>query len=105
MTKQLLGIFRYRNLDEQNWREKAACKGKDTSEFYLEDGKRLTSKIKQMCYSCPVRIDCLHYAIKNAETYGIWGGLGHRSRLEYARQNNIFAEPNTHFSYYIEVAE
>jgi WhiB family redox-sensing transcriptional regulator len=34
---------------------------------------------KAVCAECPVRIDCLQYALEN-NTAGIWGGLTERER-------------------------
>lgn len=74
------------------------CKGEDPSIFYLEDGKRPSKQLREMCANCQVRTECLHYAIKNNEQYGIWGGLGYRKRLEYAKENNIFPDSNGYIS-------
>lgn len=30
---------------------------------------------KSICYLCPVRDECLDYAIRNEERWGVWGGL------------------------------
>lgn len=38
-------------------------------------------KSKQICYSCPVRLECLEYAMEN-EPYGTWGGLTELERDE-----------------------
>jgi hypothetical protein len=35
---------------------------------------------RQVCGACPVRQPCLDYAISNAITHGIWGGLIERER-------------------------
>jgi len=35
---------------------------------------------KAICGACPVRVECLEYAIKINETHGIWGGLNELER-------------------------
>lgn len=35
---------------------------------------------KSVCRACPVREQCLEYAIKNNIPYGVWGGLSERER-------------------------
>jgi hypothetical protein len=35
---------------------------------------------RQICASCPVRQECLDYALSYGITYGIWGGLTERDR-------------------------
>lgn len=38
-------------------------------------------KAIELCNQCPVRQQCLEYAVFAPETYGIWGGLLPRQRL------------------------
>ncbi|MGX9214329.1 WhiB family transcriptional regulator [Mycobacteroides abscessus] len=40
---------------------------------------------KKICRSCPVRVECLTYAIVNDERDGIYGGLGPRERAKIMR--------------------
>lgn len=35
---------------------------------------------RQLCQSCPIRLQCLEYAVTNGEDYGIWGGMTPRER-------------------------
>lgn len=32
------------------------------------------------CVGCPVRLQCLHHAIRNREPLGVWGGVSERQR-------------------------
>lgn len=48
---------------------------------------------KAICADCPVRRECLRYALKAPEEFGVWGGLDEveradirRRRLEAARK-------------------
>jgi WhiB family redox-sensing transcriptional regulator len=66
------------------WREQAACKNTTTSNFYPE--KDEITHAKKVCEQCPVKQQCLDFAIKNHEVHGIWGGMGYRSRLRYMKQ-------------------
>jgi hypothetical protein len=38
-----------------------------------------------MCYTCPVRIDCLEYATEHEKDWGIWAGVTARVRLTLRR--------------------
>jgi hypothetical protein len=48
----------------------------DTSSYYNE--------ARDICQVCPVRDECLAYALANKERYGMWGGLTpiERRRIE-----------------------
>jgi WhiB family redox-sensing transcriptional regulator len=35
---------------------------------------------KQVCAACPVRQECLDYALRMREPFGIWGGLNEAER-------------------------
>ena len=61
------------------WRELAACRGADLDLFFPGRGES-ARPARQVCAACPVRQPCLDYAITNAITYGIWGGLTERER-------------------------
>lgn len=36
---------------------------------------------KEMCGRCPIKAQCLQYAIDASENGGIWGGLTYKERL------------------------
>jgi WhiB family redox-sensing transcriptional regulator len=38
-----------------------------------------------ICASCPVRGECLEYALRTNESLGVWGGLTEDQRREYSR--------------------
>ena len=67
------------------WTERAACRGTDTEIFYPvtpdEEAEALS-----ICATCPVRAQCLDYAIRNRETYGIWGGTTPDQRRRIRRE-------------------
>ena len=67
---------------ELEWHKDALCAQTDPEMFFPE-GNESTKEAKKICGQCSVRGDCLEYALKNSETYGIWGGLttGERARL------------------------
>ena len=39
-----------------------------------------------MCKDCPVKMNCLGYALKNWPVYGIWGGMRNKQLKDLARQ-------------------
>lgn len=66
------------------WYKQAACIGVSGDIFFEEGVRRLVIEAKSYCYKCPVRINCLEYAIK-AEEIGIWGGMTTTERRKEAR--------------------
>lgn len=47
---------------------------------------------QQFCWRCPVRDDCLDYALRNREDFGIWGGKSERARARLRRLTNHLRE-------------
>jgi WhiB family redox-sensing transcriptional regulator len=70
--------------DELKWQDQASCLGMDPDLFFPERGAS-TREAKAICAACPVRVDCLEYALANAEKFGIWGGLSERERRRIRR--------------------
>lgn len=60
------------------WPERAICVGEDANAFFPAHSDPGT-RARQVCANCPVRVDCLEYAIA-ADEWGIWGGLDREQR-------------------------
>lgn len=68
------------------WMRKAACKGLDPAIFYPEiGGNEMADQAKAICAKCPVKTDCLEYALANYEHDGIWGGTSEKERRSLRR--------------------
>lgn len=66
-----------------SWRWKAACRGEPTELFFAERGRaQKTAQAKAICRECPVRIDCLDFALSFADKDlpGIYGGTTENER-------------------------
>lgn len=83
-------IFPIPRAKEENWRDDALCAQYDPSMFFPEKGIP-ASTAKKICEECPVRNQCLAFALKNSEAFGIWGGMTSNQRAQFARENNIDA--------------
>ena len=59
--------------EELEWQKEAVCAQTDPEIFYPE-GNTTTKQAKAICKTCPVSLECLEYALKRTEVYGIWGG-------------------------------
>jgi len=64
---------------DESWRLDALCAETDPEAFFPEKGGS-TREAKRVCAGCPVRLQCLEYALGNDERFGIWGGLSERER-------------------------
>lgn len=65
-------------VDDQAWREQAACRGEQPELFFpvgtSGPALRQIEQAKEICRSCPVIAQCLAAALANGEDAGIWGG-------------------------------
>ena len=67
------------------WTDQAACRGTDTEIFFPANADEEAEALS-ICATCPVRAQCLDYAIRNRETYGIWGGTTPEQRRRIRRE-------------------
>ncbi len=77
----------WREKSSREWMDEAACVGMDTSEFFPNRGAfPQDGAAVQVCATCPVRLDCLLYALRNNIQHGVWGGFStkKRTRLRHA---------------------
>ena len=75
---------------ETAWQEQAVCAQSDPEIFFPEKGGA-TSAAKALCHSCPVKAECLDFALKNDERFGVWGGLSERERRKLTRADRRLA--------------
>jgi len=66
------------------WRTHAKCKGEPLSLFF-ENTRAVNSSIKELCGSCPVRVECLWSALPKT-TMGLWAGTTHAMRARIRRK-------------------
>ncbi len=64
---------------DQDWQEQALCAQTDPEAFFPEKGGS-TREAKRICRACGVRDECLEFALRHDERFGIWGGLSERER-------------------------
>ena len=82
------GVRRPAATDEDSalaWQADALCAQTDPEAFFPEKGGS-TREAKKVCIGCEVRAECLEYALKNDERFGIWGGLSERERRKLKRR-------------------
>ena len=76
----------------ENWRELAACLSAEPELFFpaapadLPGGLtadlayRQVEQAKAVCKACPVRRECLQFALATRQSYGVWGGMSECER-------------------------
>lgn len=76
----------------------ASCRGDDPDRYYA-DAKEKDLPGRQTCFTCPVRADCLRYAIALGLRGGIWGGFTERERRRMMKKRGLqyplFGLPDT----------
>ena len=72
---------------ENSWQRRAACRGPDSTLFFpptyperKDERDERERRAKAICCQCPVRPECLDYALRIREPHGIWGGLTESER-------------------------
>lgn len=69
------------------WQADALCAQTDPEAFFPEKGGS-TRDAKKVCGSCPVKQQCLEYALSNDERFGIWGGMSERERRRLRKKTS-----------------
>lgn len=73
-----------------DWRDLAVCAEVGPTLFFPEQGESVR-EAKQVCASCPVRKDCLEYALDNGLFFGVWGGTTEGERRTMMRDPHLKA--------------
>ena len=72
----------------------AACEGTDTDQWFPVNSSDYAHKehLARICASCPVKIECLEYALEyNVE--GWWGGTTAAVRRQIRKHRGMTAKP------------
>ncbi len=71
------------------WRSAGACLPADPDLFFpIATGPveaKQVAMARRICAGCPVRQQCLDFAMRTGETHGIWGGTTPEERLRARR--------------------
>jgi len=85
-----------------NWDNEASCQSVDPEVFFPERQGDHATMATTICRGCPVRMQCLEFALNARLDYGIWGGLTEherrslrRSRQRKARREAVAAAAST----------
>jgi WhiB family redox-sensing transcriptional regulator len=70
--------------EHEGWEAQGACKHSDPDLFFPVASRgpalRQLAKAKKVCERCPVRTQCLEYALQSGQSFGVWGGASEEER-------------------------
>lgn len=69
---------------DQDWRSQAVCARTDP-DLWFSPGAVEHREAKKICRECPVRRQCLAYAMEAPVDHGVWGGMTERERRRHRR--------------------
>ena len=80
------------------WRFDARCADQDPDLFFPVGSSgpalRQALRAKAICAQCPVRLECLEWAMETRQPHGVWGGLDEVERERLAgRGSAAYEEP------------
>jgi len=55
----------------------------------MADSAKARNLAKQMCLRCPIKSECLQYAIEAKEQQGVWGGLTAHERRDLRQKTRL----------------
>jgi len=80
------------DIPRKSWFDLASCKGK-TELMFPKQHKDITyiAQARAICKSCPVKKECLEYALEfpPADMHGVWAGLTSRQLAAEQRRRKI----------------
>jgi WhiB family redox-sensing transcriptional regulator len=64
--------------DKKSWRLEAGCRWVDPDLFFPISvsgrGGEEADRAREVCARCPVRSECLDFALRTRQMHGVWGG-------------------------------
>jgi WhiB family transcriptional regulator, redox-sensing transcriptional regulator len=71
-----------------DWRAQGACRREDPELFFP-----VAHRARAICRRCPVRAECLSFALETVQDHGVWGGTSEDERraLRRNRRRRLYA--------------
>jgi WhiB family redox-sensing transcriptional regulator len=70
---------------QDGWVRQAACAGHDPDHWYVPE-QTTYRYARAICAVCPVKTDCLNWALRAGEYQGMWGGLSPQQRRQLRKR-------------------
>lgn len=85
------GEFEFHPYVDIAWHDDALCAYVGDDWWFPEKGES-TKDAKKICRSCPVRAECLDYALTWRQAFGVWGGVSERGRRDLIKELGLDIE-------------
>ena len=80
--------------DEYEWMFRGRCRTNEPAAFVPSDGNGV-GIAQRVCSECPVRVECLEYALVNRIEHGVWGGTSERERRRILQRRRSIVAATT----------
>ncbi|MGW3866004.1 WhiB family transcriptional regulator [Streptomyces sp. NPDC005047] len=71
-------------MTDTDWSTQGRCRTEPPDTLFVQGAEQ--NRAKSLCTGCPVRTDCLAYALDERIEFGIWGGMTERERRALLRR-------------------
>ena len=71
-------------MESVEWMRDGACRGGSVDVWFPEQPDFRDAR--EVCRRCRVRVECLDYAVRRPEVFGVWGGTSPTERVEIRRR-------------------
>ncbi len=75
-----------------DWRSRGVCRDQDPEQWFpvgnTGPAYEQTERAKAACRTCPVKDECLSWALSHAE-FGVWGGMSEEERRAVKRHGGL----------------
>lgn len=72
--------------DRDSWTRLALCAGHPERGAWFPEEGQSPARAKAICRACPVRGDCLDFALRTRQFEGVWGGTTPYERRRLVKQ-------------------
>ncbi|MEL6894179.1 MAG: WhiB family transcriptional regulator [Actinomycetota bacterium] len=70
------------------WMAEGNCRLHPPATFFPSDGVGV-DKARKICRDCPVKMQCLDYALDERIDHGVWGGCSERERRRILKRRRV----------------
>jgi WhiB family redox-sensing transcriptional regulator len=73
--------------EDLSWMNRGACRGQDIRYFFPDNDTKHLDRYaaERWCSVCPIKQQCLDYAMETYQKFGTWGGLTAQERQRLRR--------------------